>query len=323
MRHFPFIVYTCAAVLPVLASSCSISEQSPVSSAGPYNSVTSAKIQRAGGVSIIEGKATVLVYNGNRRLESYSTADITDGTLAIASTTGEKTAVVVSNLADSTLRYEDIASLDALGKLQTDFIKENPAAPVARGMLHYNTEAPEEHGITLTPLLAKVEIRFFTTDFKGKPYEGQKLEDAKAYLININAFCPLSGTPSEVNGIINEGEFDFITATAMQHTEMILSRRITGSVLYCYPRPSHKGEAGLGSCITRLVIEGKLDGHTYYYPITVGEDGLIESGNSYVYDVLIKSKGTLDPDMEATPEMLDVKVYTKQWIDNGSTTEYF
>lgn len=323
MRHFSLIVYTCAAVLPVLASSCSIAEQSPVSSAGPYNSVTSADIQRAGGVSINKGKAAVLVYNEKSRLESYSNADLSSGKVTLASTGGRKTAVVVANIADTALRYEQIASLEALGKFKMDFTGENPEAPVARGTLAYDTSGADELCITLTPLLARVEIRIFSTDFSGKPYEGQKLEDAKAYLINLNAFCPLSGTPSEVNGIVNEGCFDFITATAMEHTEMILSRRISGTVLYCYPRPSYNGQAGLGSCITRLVIEGKLDGHTYYYPITVGEDGLIESGKNYVYDILIKSKGTSDPDKEATPQMLDVKVYTKQWIDNGSTTEHF
>lgn len=325
MQHFSFIVYTCAALLPVFASSCSVAEQSPVSSAGPYSSVISANIQRAGGVSFDTEDAIVLVYGSSGKLESYQKESITSGKMSLWSTGGEKTAVVIANYSDSLLDFRQIASLELLDKLKADYTQENPSKPVASGIISYNTADKTEKSLVLRPLLAKVEIRFFSVDFKGKPYEGQGLDDARAYLLNLNGFCPVLGKPESVNAVINYGRYDYDTESAISHKEMAYSRKVAGATLFCYPVPPKRNwESGqLGGCVTKLVIEGRIDGNVYYYPIEVGTGGLIESGRNYVYDIIIRSKGTTDPDMTASAEMMDVKIYTKQWTDNESSVEYF
>ena len=75
-------------------------------------------------------------------------------------------------------------------------------------------------------------------------------------------------------------------------------------------------QTDVGSPFTRLVIEGKIQGETWYWPIDINRDEAgvgIERNSRYVFDIILRSKGTKDPDTPASPEMTEIKFETRKW----------
>jgi hypothetical protein len=94
------------------------------------------------------------------------------------------------------------------------------------------------------------------------------------------------------------------------------SHTYPGVRLLCYPNLA--SEETLGTPFTRLVIEGKIQGETWYWPINVNRDcGTdhegIERNMRYIYDITIKSKGTKDPNTPIIPEMAETIFKTERW----------
>ena len=88
----------------------------------------------------------------------------------------------------------------------------------------------------------------------------------------------------------------------------------------CYP--SNSPEESLGTPFTRLVIEGRIQGETWYWPIDINRDANqmgtgscigIERNSRYVYDINITSKGTKYPNTPVTSEMTEIQFETKEW----------
>ena len=65
-----------------------------------------------------------------------------------------------------------------------------------------------------------------------------------------------------------------------------------------------------GSPVTRLVIEGKLRGTTYYYPIDL--PGL-EADVQYRMDVTLTRAGTTDPDTPAAAGSIRLECQVLDW----------
>ena len=65
----------------------------------------------------------------------------------------------------------------------------------------------------------------------------------------------------------------------------------------------------------RLVIEGKIDGTTYYWPLTAGGEMGIERNMTYNYNILIRRKGTTDPDTPVEPKDIDIELNIKTWTE--------
>ena len=77
---------------------------------------------------------------------------------------------------------------------------------------------------------------------------------------------------------------------------------------FCYPNPSDGTE--FGSPVTRLVIEGKLRGTTYYYPIDL--PGL-KADAQYRMDVTLTRAGTTDPDTPAVAGSIRLESRVLDW----------
>ena len=82
-------------------------------------------------------------------------------------------------------------------------------------------------------------------------------------------------------------------------------------------------EEGPGSPYTRLVIEGKIDSETYYWPITINPDNGMERGARYSYDILIRRKGVTDPDIPIDLSNAEIKLTIKPWIEKDDYTVGF
>ena len=73
---------------------------------------------------------------------------------------------------------------------------------------------------------------------------------------------------------------------------------------------------GPGTPFTRLVIEGKIQGETFYWPLDINkEDGGYGIGRNerYIYDITITRKGTKDPDSPVRKEDIDINFNVEKW----------
>ena len=102
-------------------------------------------------------------------------------------------------------------------------------------------------------------------------------------------------------------------------------------ILFCYPNDA--GEETAGSPFTRLVIEGRIRGETYWYPITInrGDFGIASGGDGrgigrnmmYSYDITIRRTGTKDPDIPVSLEDVTISCPVEPWEDIDSGTVSF
>jgi hypothetical protein len=84
--------------------------------------------------------------------------------------------------------------------------------------------------------------------------------------------------------------------------------------------PNIGTEGNPGNPPTRLVLEGKIDGHIYYWPINIGHEAqegtyVAERNHSYIYDIHIRRKGTSDPDIPISIKTGEIKLKVESWIE--------
>ena len=80
--------------------------------------------------------------------------------------------------------------------------------------------------------------------------------------------------------------------------------------------PNETEAEGPGSPFTRLVIEGKVDGTTYYWPININrKDGGtgISRNCRYVFDVRLTRLGHTDPDIPVETEDAEIIMEVQPW----------
>lgn len=264
----------------------------------------------------------IFIYDtcGNGPLDSYEHFDfIADGGAAsfpevidVCSSSGEKQVVLIANLQSSDLSYRDIESYRKISMLSSSIYNEDGNFPIMVGECRMKAGPGKIHSIELSPLFARITIRSFNVDFSKRSYSGKALEEIKAYLVNANAaFGFLQKEPSVTTDFINFRGLD-MACTASMKTPWLLVHEgedVQGCKLFCYPCVQSTQNGGNP---TMLVIEGKIDGATYYYPIIIG-DGSIESGTDYVFDIMITRSGATSPDEPLNVEDMCVEFEIEKW----------
>ena len=270
----------------------------------------------------------VFIFNDDalKRLDSYQKIRQEGG--VIASRSGDKIVVAVSNA--GTGEWRDIYSFEGLSSMRVLLQDEDPDNPVSVGVAGIRAGSREVSEIRMRRLMAEIRLTGLKTDFFGTEYEGEPLTDVRVYLTNVSGSCKMARDgcpPPEV--IVNSGRLDELSLTGFRHREILLreledvgSDALDGDVrLFCYP--GDHDEESPGSPFTKLVIEGKIRGQTYYYPLVVNrgtqcgtvlwEDGKegelgvgIRSGRTYCYDITICRGGTDDPDIPVEGGMVRV-----------------
>lgn len=268
------------------------------------------------------------------RLDSYQKVDIRGGTAGGTSRSGSKIMAVIANSGKDRYFWAGTGSFEALCKYRSVLADEDPDAPVMSGTAIVEAGTERVCTMNLEPVSAEIALNSIRADFTGKPGYGGKLTDVKVYLTNLRAEYPVFGERQASSVTIeNYGRLDSAFLARMKHPEMV-ARRIgspigAGTVkpdirLYCYP--DHGSEDALGAPLTRLVVEGKIDGRTYYYPldinrgISAGHNGNgIERGYSYVFDILITRRGSTDPDTPVVKGEIQVSVAVRPWQYAGDS----
>jgi hypothetical protein len=92
--------------------------------------------------------------------------------------------------------------------------------------------------------------------------------------------------------------------------------------LYCYV--NEPMEESIGSPITKLVIEGKIRGDTYYYPIKINpQGGGIARGCRYNFDIVLTRAGVTDPDGELEEGDIEIIMEVEKWKEKEGYSVVF
>lgn len=290
---------------------------------------------------IEDGEADIFVFEDDRRrrLDTYQRMKVKDGTVSAVSTTGPKIIAVVVNSGKDRKDWAGIDSWDALDKVRSRISEEDPESPLMSGYARIGSRIDRDCRIELSPLLAQVVVRSISCDFTGKAYENESLKDAKVYLTNVSASCGiLDGSGASVIETINTAGLN-ASDLALLQSPGILSARLPSSIgsvaatvdasLYCYPNSCR--EESLGSRFTRLVIEGKVRGVTYYWPIDINREDFgpvqgssgIERNRKYVFDIKLTRTGSFDPDVPVSAADVEINCRIEPWHEMDDTTEMF
>lgn len=255
--------------------------------------------------------------------------------VAIASMNGEKTVMACSGMKDSDHgNWMWVSSLSSLSDAWSDLENETKDSPVMSGSCSLNAGSTlsERPHLTLRRISSEIHLRSLKCDFKGRPYEGEKLSDVHVYLTNVNASCRIWNDTGHASRIINQGRLVMEDVLRFSDTGLIL-QHIDGEVgsngidtdirLRCYPNSPR--EEGLGSPFTRLVIQGVLDGDVWYWPIDINRKGDssdegISSNCRYIYDIVLTRKGSADPDTAIKTGTASIAMEVKRWEDKEDYT---
>ncbi len=244
----------------------------------------------------------------------------------VCSSAGDRTMIICANSGKGVNEWARIRSREGLEKISASLEQESRDHPfmsgeariIAREGLQISAD------LSLRPLASEIWLRSICCDFTDKPYAGEEITEVKVYLTNINAEC----------GMLDEGEIlprRLINSARLcpedldsfddpgliyQELDMNIGRAwVKPEIrLWCYP--SNASEESIGTPFSRLVIEGKIAGQTYYWPVNINRNsgsGGIDRNRQYIYDIKITRKGSTDPDIPVEVDDIEMTIKTAIW----------
>ena len=274
----------------------------------------------------------IFVFNddGARRLDSYcSKGKPATPYIDVSSSAGDKLVVVLANCTGRAFTYDEFSSYGALENVVWHLRDEDPTRPVMSGECQISAGAAGYTSVKLAPLMSGVCLDFLKCDFSGRGYRSRTLENCSVYLTNVSGSCEILRQDGfRVSELENAGWLDETYLASMKHPEMLRKSVVPGQwspvELFCYPNNADDG--GPGSPHTRMVVQGDIDGQTYYYPLEINQDGYgyasgprgLSRNVKYSYSLLITRKGSTDPDTLLGPEQAVgeawIRLYPDQYI---------
>lgn len=246
--------------------------------------------------------------------------------IGLRSQNGEKVVFVCANGQRTKDDWSCINSWASLDDCHVELAKENRNAPCMTGKASITAGDKKPSSILLTRVVSEVRLRSLKCDFTDRNLRDKSLTDVKVYLTNVNARCSINAEgevmPME---IINSGGLDNGDMEELSDTDIIfhkiegkigsIERQLNLSML-CYPNSCQK--EGPGTPFTRLVIEGRLDGDIYWWPININRDEDIgqpgiHRNRQYVYDIVLKRKGSSSSDEVIEIEDASIKMNITPW----------
>ncbi len=271
----------------------------------------------------------VFVFNNDRRqaLDCYQRFDDTDKhSYTVVSSNGERLITALANSPYGKDIWLSMGSRAFLKKIRINLEDETGDNPVMLGEMSVDTrQSPIFKELYISPLTSEVRLNSIRCDFRGKEYEGENLSDVKVYLTNVNAECSIieeeEAPPTRIinTGRLEEGDIGKFKDASLIfryiHSEVGSTAIHPAISLRCYQ--SNYPDETPGTPYTRLVIEGKLSGRTYYWPINVNRDTETEPGiwrgRCYSYDVTITGKGSSSPDIPIRTAAINFSKKVTEW----------
>ncbi len=272
------------------------------------------------------GTLHVFIYDCDSlgRLDSYHRFDSRKSgqKLTCTSRAGRKIFAAVANLDMEKLDWRETSSFEALEKCISRFNDDSPDLPVMTSVTEGFAGSNLPVTMALERLFANIRLVSVSCDFKGREYEGAVIKNAKAYLININGSSELfrrkEFTVSEMLNFHKLNAGDSPSNTVSADIGDIGDRTISpGISLYCYPNDASEDTAS--APMTRLVIEGEVNGTKYYWPVTLRP----ERNMRYDLTVRITRTGTDSPDLPADTASVEVVCKPVAWNEKDEQTVLF
>lgn len=308
-------------LLPVLFSCTSVS-------IGTSENVASTPLSVKGhGDNSMNGKYDIFTFDNSRmmNLDSYQQGSSVKGnTIDLRSQNGDKTVFLCINSQWDRYEWSNIRTFDSLSEVYADLRKEKRGHMLMTGQSEM--KAGNRTEIIMRPVAGEIILRSIKCDFTGKSYEGQKITDVTVYLTNVNVRCSILEDDITVpTHLVNAGGLNMDDMDTFLQKDLILQhmesdigseRLYTDLRLYCYPNTCTV--EGPGTPFTRLVIEGSIEGERYWWPIDInhgpGTEGTgIGRSTRHMLDVVIRRKGSKDPDDTLDIEYVEVNSEIKPW----------
>lgn len=263
-----------------------------------------------------------------KRFEGAALSGLTN--LEIKTTTGKKIIHAVANSHRS--HWPGITTLPLFRAEESVLSAENLKDFVMTGSAEAALQATTSLTLSLSRLAARVCLASLRTDFAGTPYAGEQLSGVKVYLVNVrSAKRYADGTDSASPRILNAKRYvpadsEGTAMSGMLYEELNAAVGSSGSgaarYFYCYENRL-AAETGTDR-FTRLVIQGDLNGRTYYYPVDIGRgtggpgpaDGKqgISRNTDYTVRVTIKRPGSTDPDTPVERGTMTAALNIQGWV---------
>ena len=332
-----FLKSVLGTTLPVLATfACGCTEETQIIPEGEQRDI---RIHLTGGKSCDEGefgRLDIFSFNTDSlgRLDAYQhLEDIVQREISVSSTGGRKRIVIGCNL---DMSEEDMMKIGTVRDLEEHTcMLENVRrkAPPMLGLTVIEAGIKSHACLPLEPMTSAIVLRSISSCFTGTPYEGVHITEAKVYLINVNAQCCLTESPQTERRFVNMGMLNHEDVAGFAEPDLIVQdipedigkeRLLTDISLVCFQNLCENESPG--SPFTRLVVEGKIQGETYYWPLTINrtEGGRgIGSNTRHVFDLTIRRKGCLDPDEELVIEDSETMMEVVEWEEKEEYSVIF
>lgn len=322
--HFPPFLgtLTLLSFLPAFLYGCNVPTALPDSSPETVTKITMEAI--SGKI----GDLDIFVFHNDRmqKLDCYQKVeDPVSWNNEVVSSSGERVIAVCANSGMTATEWSAITSLSYLRNLTFSLENESIRHPFMCGLVEISSgNSNKSKAIYIRPLISIVELKSLKCDFSGRPYAGEVLEDVRVYLTNVSAECRImEDTEIMPTRILNAGGLNEEDMAEMQDPSLLV-REIEGPIgekvwrpgiqLICYPNNSVR--EGPGTPFTRLVIEGKIKGETFYWPLNINkEDNSYGIGRNerYIFDITITRKGTKNPDAPVRKGDIDINFKLEKW----------
>ena len=286
-------------------------------------------MMKTSGNSFPSGTLDVFTFNreGIGHLDSYQHLDcFSRPEIELRSQNGNKQVFICLNGHRSIYDWSAINSRQSLDNIYIELKDERRGALCTTGEVAIRAGSGTKYTVEMRSLASEIVLNSIKCDFKGKSYEGLPITEPVVYLTNVNSRCSLTSegdiVPSE---IINAGKADPEDITLLTEPDMIYQKikddidnrgRDVGMSFICYPNASAADSPG--TPFTRLVIEGRIDGETFWWPIEInrGKDTDrpgIHRNTRYIFDINITRKGSSGPDMILDTDAVEVKMSIIPW----------
>ena len=274
------------------------------------------------------GTLDVFTFNDDRMmvLDSYQHWEhMDDHDIDIRTQNGKKAVFICANGQRSRQDWAGVNSFSSLDGIQVDLRNERMEAPCMTGSVKVETGSARPYQVEMRRIASEIRVASLSCDFKGKSYEGERLTDVRVFLTNVNAICGITADGAVLPVEIIASGADPETTALFEEPELIV-REIDGSIgpegiptdisLWCYPNGSRSDSPG--TPFTRLVIEGCLEGETYWWPIEVNrgkdaEEPGIYRNSQYIFDICLTRKGSSDPDTVIETDAAEIKMNIRSW----------
>lgn len=248
----------------------------------------------------------------------------------IQTTTGNKIIYAIANSHRD--NWTGINTLSLFQEQLSDLKKENIRDFVMTGSVEAMVQATTSVTFSISRLVARVQVASIRTDFAGGPYEGSTLNNVRMYLINVSGDkLYASGENGSAPVILNKNTLVAEDVNTIAMTDMLYDQ-LMGNITdagymnshYYYTYENMPETETETDKYTRLVIQADLNGHTYYYPVNINQEGFghvasnghkgVRRNTAYTLNVVIRRPGSLDPDTPVEHGAVDVSLNVLDWV---------